>query len=165
MRDYPLGPDEDESFRRRMAEAEDELSWRAQIEASGEKGWETSHHNQNREDKDMPSIKDIYGGSKGLKAADLKGRSHLLRISEVRLVKFDDGAKIVLAFDGREKELVCNKTNAQMIASKCGDDYERWAGEEIEVYPDKTQFNGELVDCVRVRFPIPAAAQGEEIPF
>lgn len=113
----------------------------------------------------MASIKDVYGGGKGLKADDLKGRSHLLKISEVRLVKFDDGAKLVLSFDGREKELVCNKTNAQMIASKLGEDYEEWSGSEIEVYPDKTQFNGALVDCIRVRFPIPAATQDEEIPF
>ena len=167
MSGYPLGPDEEhESFRARMAEADDELSWRAQVEASGEKGWGFPvARNLNEKDKNMANIKDVYGGGKGLKADDLKGRSHLLRISEVRLVKFDDGAKLVLSFDGREKELVCNKTNAQMIASKCGDDYDRWVGEELEVYPDKTQFNGALVDCIRVRFPIPAATQDEPIPF
>ena len=103
-----------------------------------------------------------------IKAADLRGRAHLLEIDETRLVKFNDGNKVVLHFAGKEKELVVNKTNAQMIASRFGDDYELWVGGEIEVYPDKTQFNGELVDCIRVRMPIPpAAAAGadDEIPF
>ena len=166
MTGYRNGDDAEEAEYIRQRMIEDELSWHSLCESLGEKAWPVSHApNLNEEGDDMASIKDVYGGSKGLKAADLKGCSHLLKISEVRLVKFDDGAKIVLSFDGREKELVCNKTNAQTIASKLGEDYEEWSGSEIEVYPDKTQFNGELVNCIRVRFPIPAATDDESIPF
>jgi hypothetical protein len=152
MNDYTLGHDaEQQAYQREL----DEWAWH-----------NADARTYTREDKSMSTIKDIYGGGKGLKADDLKGRSHLLKISDVRIHKFDEGEKLVLSFQGREKELVLNKTNAQMIASKHGEDYDRWSGCEIEVYPDKTQFNGALVDCIRVRFPIPAATDsGEEIPF
>ena len=145
---------------------EEEINFFAESE-EGDRAWQFAEARNNQTgDKNMATIKDIYGGGKGLKADDLKGRSHLLKISEVRVHKFDEGAKLVLSFHGREKELVLNKTNAQMIGSKLGDDYDKWDGSEIEVYPDKTQFNGQLVDCIRVRFPIPAATDsGDEIPF
>jgi hypothetical protein len=38
----------------------------------------------------------------------------------------------------------------------------------VELYPDKTNYNGQLVDCMRVRIPVPmaeAVADGEEAPF
>jgi len=154
-----------------LGSLDEEALWRQRLEAETEEMvWldeQTEHNPLPERTSHMPSIKDIYGGSKGLKAADLRGRAHLLKVSDSRLVKFNDGSKIVLSFDGKEKELVVNKTNAQMIASKFGEDYERWLGAEIEVYPDKTQFNGELVDCIRVRIPVPAATEGgdDEIPF
>jgi len=170
MSDWQIGTDaeaEDYAIRCRMAEAEEELSFLALCELEGERAWEHPEARQTQaQETNMPSINDVYGGKKGLKAEDLRGRSHLLTIDESRLMKFNDGSKIVLHFKGKEKELVCNKTNAQMIASKYGDDYEEWAGAEVELYPDKTQFNGELVDCIRIRFPIPAATGSEdEIPF
>ena len=167
MSDYPLGlDDEHESFRARMAEADDELSWRAQIEAAGEKGWGFPvARNLNEKDKNMANIKDVYGGGKALKADDLKGRSHLLRITEVRLVKFDDGAKLVLSFDGRDKELVCNKTNAQMIAAHYSPETNGWIGKEIKLYAGKVNFNGQMVDSLKVEV-VPQVADGpdDELP-
>ncbi len=164
-----IAPSEDEQIKRRMEELEGELAAEELYTVMGEEVWRfTSTRNPtcNEEDSHMANIKDVYKGGNSLKAEDLKGRAHLLTIGEVRLQKFDEGAKLVIAFSGRDKTLVCNKTNAQMIASKLGDDYDRWAGNEIEVYPDKTQFNGSLVDCIRVRFPIPhAAADDTPIPF
>lgn len=164
-----IEPTEDEQIRRRMVELEDDLAAEQLYTVMGEEVWRftsTRNPTSNEKDPDMANIKDVYKGGTSLKAEDLKGRAHLLKIGEVRLQKFDEGAKLVIAFAGKDKTLVCNKTNAQMIASKLGDDYDRWAGYEIEVFPDKTQFNGSLVDCIRVRFPVPAAtADSEEIPF
>lgn len=158
MNDYPLGPADDEVWREWLDElAALETAWQEAL---------AKHKPAPERNSHLPSINDIYGGKKGLKAADLRGRAHLLKIAETELVKFNDGAKIVLHFHGKEKGLVLNKTNAEMISAKFGEDWTNWDGCEIEVYPDKTQFNGELVDCIRVRIPVPvASASDEEVPF
>ena len=48
-----------------------------------------------------------------------------------------------------------SKTNAQTIADAYGDDTEAWQGKDLEVYPDRTSFQGKLVDCIRVRILVP----------
>jgi hypothetical protein len=64
--------------------------------------------------------------------------------------------KPVLAFNGTEKKLVLNKTNAASIATIYGDRAEEWVGKRITVYPSKTQCGRDMVDCVRVRERVPA---------
>ena len=63
-----------------------------------------------------------------------------------------------------DKGLVLNKTNAAAIAKTHGDDSDEWIGQAIELYPAVTQFNGNTVDCIRVRASV-APAAGGDIPF
>ncbi len=97
------------------------------------------------------NVDDIYSSGKSLKADDLKGRAHKLKISEVDTAKFDNGMKLVLKFEGKEKGLVLNKTNAKVVAKYYGKDTLGWVGKPIEIFPTETEFNGSLVDCIRVR--------------
>jgi hypothetical protein len=43
------------------------------------------------------------------------------------------------------------------IARFHGDDYDRWPGKAIFLQRDKTEYRGQLVDCVRVSLNPPAA--------
>jgi hypothetical protein len=89
-------------------------------------------------------------------------------VDEVRMEDIgDDKEKPVMYFKGKKKGLVLNVTNARMIESYFGEEMDDWTGKEIEIYPDKTSFQGRIVDCLRVRVkaPLPAEDGGEEVPF
>ena len=123
----------------------------------------------------MANIDEIYGGGKHLKAKDLQGHAVKVTIGGVETVDFKDGKgqKLVLKFQGKEKGLVLNKTNAKIVAKHYGQDFDKWGGNEIEIFPTETEFNGELVACIRVRVqpkvaPPVANANGDfddPIPF
>ncbi len=91
--------------------------------------------------------------SNWLKAADLQGRSVRVTIKEVVSEDIGDGHKPVVYFQKGSKGLVLNKTNALAIAEIYGNDTDNWTGAVVEVFPDKTQFQGRRVDCLRVRVP------------
>jgi hypothetical protein len=111
------------------------------------------------------NVNEIYPSSKALKAEDLKGHSVKVTIESIDVKKFDNGNKAILKFQGKEKTLVCNKTNAKIIASAYGGDTDGWIGKALEIYPDKTMFGTDLVDCIRVRIPAVTAAAGQEPGF
>ena len=120
----------------------------------------------------MPNINEVFGGS-FLKADDLKGASPRVTISQVEIKEFDDGKKIVVHFNGKDKCLVCNKTNAAIIAENTGSaDTDDWAGHTIQLTVRKVEYAGKLVPAIRVvlqETPVkkaspPAAASEEEAP-
>ena len=123
----------------------------------------------------MPTVDDFYKSeSKYLKAEDLKGRKHPLTISEVTVVEFEarngkpKQSKLGLKFQGREKGMVLNKTNANTISAIHGADYGTWVGKSISIYPTKVQYGDEMVDSIRVEMPVPEAAadfDDSNIPF
>lgn len=119
-----------------------------------------------------------------LKAADLpNGSPVMVAMSEVRIEDVagsgnQEDQKPVLHFLGKDKGLVLNKTNANMIAHHYGDETDGWTGKEILLYVDQTSFQGRIVDCIRVKVrpqeqptPQPVAAAVSEptatddIPF
>lgn len=100
-----------------------------------------------------------------LKAIDLKGRTIKVTIEGCTMEEIGSDKKPVLHFAGKDKGLVLNKTNASMLASAFGPETDAWAGKSIEMRPDKTQFNGQLVDCIRVQIPAPMADDGDPVPF
>lgn len=61
--------------------------------------------------------------------------------------------KWVLRFKELDKPLVLNVTNGQLVAAIVGsDDFDRWIGQEIVLYNDKTiMFQGKLTGGIRVR--------------
>lgn len=107
--------------------------------------------------------------SNSLKAADLpQGKEVLVTISGSEAVDFtDDGKtvpKLVLKFEGKEKGLVLNKTNATTIAAAYGPESDTWTGKNIFLYSTKVDFGGNLVDAIRVRAELSQAAEDEYIP-
>lgn len=114
------------------------------------------------------NINDVYtSNSNYLKAEDLKGRRVDVVISEAVTEKVGDADKIVLSFDGKEKKLVLNITNARMIAGLLNSmDTADWIGSEITLRPDKTTYQGDLVDCLRVDAVLPNQPEDSSpIPF
>ncbi len=113
-----------------------------------------------------------------VKARDLNGKPCPLTIRTCVLEELGQGndkeKKPVLYFNGAQKGLVLNKTNANVIADAYGDDTANWEGKDVEIYPTEVEFKGKLVDGIRLRVtaaakPQPAAAPmvdefGDEIP-
>lgn len=89
-----------------------------------------------------------------LKADDLQGRDVLVTISDVQMEELGQGqdkdTKLVLSFKGKNKKLVCNKTNAKTIAKLYGDDTDEWLGKTIILGPREVEFQGEQVWAIRV---------------
>jgi hypothetical protein len=106
----------------------------------------------------MANINSVFGGG-FLKAEDLQGRNIKVKISKVEVKNFDDGDKLIVHFDGKDKALVCNKTNASIIAEVTGkNDTDDWNGESIWLVPKKVEFQGKLVPAIRVALEPPAQA-------
>ena len=96
------------------------------------------------------NINEVFSGS-FLKADDLKGKTVTVTISAIEIKEFDDGKKIVIAFQGKDKCLVVNKTNANIIAENLrSQDTDDWVGERITLTIKKVEFQGRLVPAIRV---------------
>ncbi len=102
--------------------------------------------------------------SSWLKAADLQGHEVRVRINGVTEADFDDGAKPAILFENKEKGMVLNNTNGLVLCDAFGDDAEGWIGKEVFLYPDKTNFKGEMVDCLRLRVPPKESAAETDDP-
>ena len=107
-------------------------------------------------------VNDVYQSeSNFLKADDLpKGTRVGVIISGCELHEFkqEDGSKqkkMVLSFDGKEKKLTLNVTNARMIAANLGsDDTDDWIGKKVVLYNDpNVQFAGKITGGIRIRKP------------
>ena len=102
---------------------------------------------------------DLYG-SKYYSTPDLHGGTPRHRIGKVALAELrekDGGTKrkYLAYFEGVEKPLVLNKTNAQKLAAAYGKDHSKWIGMEVELYAEMTGLGKE---GVRVRPLKPTAA-------
>ena len=101
----------------------------------------------------MPNINDAFP-SNYLKASDLKGRSVVVVIDRVEFepVGQKKDMKPILYFQGKTKGVVLNKTNAtKIMALTDTPDTENWRGFAIVLYPTETSFQGDMVDCIRVK--------------
>lgn len=103
-------------------------------------------------------LSNVFGGD-SLKAADLQGSEPTVIIASVEMKKFDNGNKLVIAFEGKKKGLVCNKTNANRIAFAFGTNTDNWIGQEVTLFTDMVDFQGKLVEAIRVRAKKPAPVQ------
>lgn len=97
-----------------------------------------------------------------IKCDDLQGRAVQVRMNYVKFEDIGGDNKPVLFFVGKDRGLVLNKTNANMIAELYGDETEAWPNQVIELYPSKTDFQGKRVDCIRVREPSKANGNGNQ---
>jgi hypothetical protein len=102
----------------------------------------------------MPSIHDVYA-SKYLSAGELKGRRIPVTIERAELVTMGQGAdakdKLVIYFDGKQKGMVLNQTNALTLEQIIGsEDYEQWVGRSITLYAAMVTFQGRVVPAIRI---------------
>ena len=94
--------------------------------------------------------------SKYLKAADLQG--HTVNVTISNVVKEDIGKgeeKLILYFQGKQKGMVLNKTNANNIATLYGPETEEWIGQPIVIFEAMVDFQGKTVPALRIRAPLP----------
>ncbi len=100
--------------------------------------------------------------SKWLAAADLMGDDRIVQVKQIipsEEVGQSKDKRPVVYFQGVEKGLVLNKTNAKRIAKLYGPDTDKWIGKSITLYPSECDFGDETVPCLRVR---PEAPQVED---
>jgi hypothetical protein len=110
------------------------------------------------------------GGNNYLKAEHLQaGKELRLTIERVEMDKIpqDDGpeqSKFVLHFRGKEKGLVLNNTNIDVLIDAYGDDTDAMSGKPIVLFRTTTQFKGQMVPCLRLRQPTEEVNE-EEVVF
>jgi hypothetical protein len=94
-------------------------------------------------------IDTLFG--KYLKAADLEGKPLIAKIALVAVETIGNDRRAVAYFEGMEKSLVLNKTNANLIKEITGSaETGNWIGTKIVLYPTRVDFQGKRVDSIRV---------------
>ena len=93
-----------------------------------------------------------------LRAGDLQGKTYKLVMKEVIMEDIGGDHKAVLYFQGADKGVVMNKTNASAISDAYGSDTDAWNGKEVEIFSAKVQFKGQTVDGIRMRAVVAAVA-------
>ena len=94
-----------------------------------------------------------------LKASDLQGRNVQVKIDHASYEEMGKEQKLVLYFQGKEKGMVLNKTNANNIAYIYGEEMDDWKGAEIVLFEAMVDFQGKTVPAIRVRAPQRKVAQ------
>ena len=105
--------------------------------------------------------------SKFMKSADLNGKRVPVTIARVDFeeVAKEEANKPVLYFENHTKGMVLNKTNSDRLCGAFGYMTDEWAGQQISLYTEKVQFQGNTVDGLRVAVPLPEADEDDELPF
>ena len=82
-------------------------------------------------------------------------------IENVEDVQFDEkGVKPVISFAGKQKKLVVNATNFDILAAGISSNTTKWVGHAIVLKGTKVKFKGGLVDSIQVE--VPAAKSASE---
>ena len=119
---------------------------------------------------DVGNMDDIYGGS-WLKAEEMPQNFRaVVTVENVTVETLDDRdgggkqRKLALHFQGKEKALLLNVTNANMMAEIVGSrDYDYWVGHRITLYRTITDFSGKRVPALRID-KAPGAPQPQHVP-
>jgi len=99
----------------------------------------------------MPNINEMFP-SKYLKAADLPEGGVVVTMGQVIREEIEPGKPMyVLHFQGKDRGLVLNKTNANMIGHIFGGQTEGWKGHQITLVKEPVSFQGKIVDAIRVK--------------
>jgi hypothetical protein len=110
---------------------------------------------------------DLYG-SKYFGVFDLKGQTPRRKIGKADVAEFKekDGSarrKYVLYFEGEDKALILNKTNALKLASAFGKQRTSWVGQFVELYSEMTSLGKEGVRLRPLRKPATPAQPDPEL--
>src|SRR5262249_38992954 len=102
-----------------------------------------------------PNANEVFP-SKYFEAADLKGQGAgpIIPRGNDQPVGQQKQMKMVIYFRGHEKGLVCNKTNCSRIIQIAGSAMtEEWVGVQIKLYSTEVEFQGQVMDGIRIRPP------------
>lgn len=93
--------------------------------------------------------------SKYLKADDFEDASPVVVISHITVeeVGKDKDRRPILFYEGEQKGIVLNKTNATNIARAYGSDTDAWTGKKIQIGTEMVSFNGETKPAIRLYPP------------
>lgn len=97
--------------------------------------------------------------SQYLKSSDLNGKTFTLQISSVMIEEIQDKGKAVpkpiLYFQGAQKGMVLNRTNAEAISMVLGDETNDWIGHKLELFTMRVQGPQGMTDGLRCRVVLP----------
>lgn len=94
--------------------------------------------------------------SKYVKSDDIKGQRLQLQVGKVVMEDIaDNEIKPVMYFNGKEKGMVLNKTNAMLCAHCWGDETDAWAGQWLDLFVEPKMFQGKVVDGISVAPKLP----------
>lgn len=103
--------------------------------------------------------------SKYLKHSDLAEGDVKAVIRAVEVEEMGQGedreVKPVLYFEGADKGLVLNKTNATTLAEMFSPETEDWLGKEVTLFVTQVDFAGRTVDAIRIKKPRPKPPSGK----
>lgn len=99
--------------------------------------------------------------SKYLKASDLPedGSAEAFTIEKVEIeeIGLNKDRKPVIHFEESDKAMVCNKTNWNTIVKALdSQDSDAWLGKKINLYRAEVEFQGEMVEAIRIRLKSPS---------
>jgi hypothetical protein len=88
---------------------------------------------------------DSLYGSKYLSVTDLKDGEPRFKVGKVEVADLREKngttkRKYVMLFEGVEKGLVINKTNARKLAETYGKKSSKWIGQIVQLYAEETSF-------------------------
>jgi hypothetical protein len=98
----------------------------------------------------MVMLNDAFPGN-WLKTQDLQGREVNVIIASADIETVGKERKLCLFFRGKQKGMICNKTNAGRIALAYGEDTAAWIGQPITLYSEMVDFQGKATWGLRVR--------------
>lgn len=96
----------------------------------------------------------------------LAGKPRIVTIRDVKQLRTtsesarESKTQLLILLEEAPKPWAANVTNCEIIAMLYGDDFHGWIGKRIELYPTKTRFGREVVDCMRVRESVPGNGHG-----
>lgn len=102
-----------------------------------------------------------------LRASDLGGREVSVTISHVNSepVGRQREMKLIVYFEGKEKGIVLNKTNCKTIEQLAGsDETEDWPGTRVVLFAKEVEFQGDMVEAIRIKAPTVARRQAAPAP-
>ncbi len=108
-------------------------------------------------------LNDMYP-SNYLKSADVGKSRPIVTIQDVKMEKLGDDTKPVMYFQGKDKAMVLNKTNANTIAYHYGEDTDMWRGRPLELRVELVQGPSGMVEGLRVSVPAQQAPQAAQQP-
>jgi len=102
----------------------------------------------------MANINDAFP-SKYLKASDFEGDTPIVTIASIAFeeVGKEKDVRPILYYEGEQKGIVLNKTNATNITKIYGSETDDWIGKKVQIGTAWVDFQGQSVEAIRIYPP------------